>query len=150
MHEICLERQKNGVAGDEMSVPSDWLQRLRISTKEKRVVRSTYCILRICIMDYKFEEKRRDERKLFILDTEYELKGILCPCQIIDISSQGIKMRVKGILMAGDNIKISFDKHTITAKVVRVDGNIVGVMFEQLSNEELDYIMNLKTFQNLL
>ncbi len=101
-------------------------------------------------MEYKFEEKRVAERKPLILDAEYELQGVLCPCQIVDVSTQGIGMRVKGILMVGDKINIILDKHTIVAKVVRVDGNIVGVTFEKLSDKDLDYILNLKTFQNLL
>ncbi len=96
-------------------------------------------------MDYKFDDRRRDVRKPLLLDAEYELNGTLCSCNIVDISARGIGMRVKGCLIVGDKINIILDKNNITAKVVRVDGNIVGVMFDQLSNEMLNYILSLNT-----
>jgi hypothetical protein len=101
-------------------------------------------------MELTFEEKRGAQRRPLILDAQYNLGGSLCQCQIIDISSIGIGMRVKGILVAGDKIDIVLDKNNISATVVRVDGNIVGVKYEKLPDEILDYIINLKTFKNLL
>lgn len=97
-------------------------------------------------MDSKFEERRNNERKPLILDAKYEFNKTMCSCQIIDITSQGMTIRVKGFLMAGDKINITLDKNNFAATVDRVDGNIIGVKFEQLSDEQLDYIMNSKNF----
>jgi hypothetical protein len=58
-------------------------------------------------------------------------------------------MRVKGFLINGDNITISLDKHQIPAKVTGVNGNIVTVAFDEITDEELNYILNLTSFQTL-
>lgn len=89
-------------------------------------------------------EKRRAERLQLQISAFYEWNGITCPCNIIDISSVGIGMRVKGILEAGDQIVVILGKHNLKSKVVRVDGNIVGVAFEAISTDELNDIISLK------
>ncbi len=93
-----------------------------------------------------FSEKRKYERRPLQMPSVYILNDIQCPCHIIDISSQGIGMRVKGYLEIGDVVKIVLGKLDILAKVVRVEGNIIGVMFDLLTDEQLNYILELRTF----
>jgi len=89
-------------------------------------------------------EKRRAERLQLQISATYEWSGITCPCQIIDISSVGIGMRVKGILEIGDQVVVILGKHFLNSKVVRVDGNIIGVAFEAITPEQLEDIISLR------
>lgn len=94
--------------------------------------------------DGSFMDKRKYERKPMQMPATYILNDIECPCHIIDISSQGIGMRVRGCLETGDLVKIILGNMKLNAKVVRVDGNIVGVMFELLTDEQLNGILALR------
>ncbi len=94
-------------------------------------------------MDYG-EERREEERKPLVLDSEYEFNGALCPCKIINLASRSITLNVKEPLIVGNSIKIVLGKEIITAKVIRVDGDVAGAMFDKLSDEQLDYILKLK------
>lgn len=88
-----------------------------------------------------FEERRQAERTAVKKDAIYVWKKHESPCEIIDISSKGLKLRVKGILELGDDIDIKVGSQTIKAKVVHVEGNIVGVNFDQISDFQLNYLI---------
>ncbi len=95
--------------------------------------------------DY-FEERKKSERKPVCMEAVYELKGIQAACEILDISSTGLKMRVKGLLYKDDKVNIKLDKQIFPSVVMNVNGNIIGVRFEQLSDVQLNYLLKLKDF----
>ncbi len=80
------------------------------------------------------------------MEAVYELKEIQAACEILDISSIGLKMRVKGLLYKDDKVNIKLDKETFQAVVINVNGNIIGVRFEKLSDIQLNYLLKLKDF----
>lgn len=98
-------------------------------------------------MDF-FEEKRRNERSPVLITASYIFNKIESPCEIRDISSEGIKMRVKSFFVRDDIMKIKLGVQTLTGKVVRVDGNIISVKFEQLTNEQLNSILEIQQVRN--
>lgn len=91
-------------------------------------------------------EKRKAERKPTNINAFYDLNGIQGSCEISDISSTGLKMRVKGLLYEGDHINIKIDNQIYKSIVANTNGNIVGVRFEKLSDTQLNYIMKLQGF----
>ncbi len=91
-------------------------------------------------------EARKAERRPVCIDANYELKGIKAACEILDISSTGLKMRVKGLLYKDDQVNIKMDNQIFPSVVMNVDGNIIGVKFSQLSDTHLDYLLKLKDF----
>lgn len=93
-------------------------------------------------MTYNIDERQKNDKSL--LDAEYELNGAFYPCQIINILSDCLTMRVKSFFVIGDNIRIKLDKYIFRAIVAGVDGNIITMKFEQLSDEKLHFIMDLK------
>lgn len=95
--------------------------------------------------DY-FEERRKTERKSVQMEAVYELKGIQAACEILDISSTGLKMRVKGLLYENDQVNIKLDRQTFPSVVINTSGNIVAVKFEKLTDAQLNYFLKLKEF----
>lgn len=91
-------------------------------------------------------EARKAERKPVHIEAAYDLNGIKASCEILDISSTGLKMRVKGLLYKDDRINIMLDKQTFPSVVMNVDGNIIGVKFDGLSEAQMNYLLNLKDF----
>lgn len=95
-------------------------------------------------MSNPWSEKRIYERISLQLPAVYILNGTECPCHIVDISLQGIGMRVRGALDKGDTLRIILGRLDLKSTVVRVDGNIVGVTFDQLTEAQLNEILSIK------
>ena len=91
-----------------------------------------------------FADKRKFERRPLQMPAVYIWEGIECPCHVIDISSQGIGMRVKGCLAKGDVVEIVLGRLRLKSTVVRVDGNIIGVTYDLLTTEQLNEIIELR------
>jgi hypothetical protein len=94
-------------------------------------------------------ERRSFERRPLQLNANYKFNNIEYPCTIVDISLQGMGLRVKAALAVGDILEVLIEKQIIPAKIVRVDGNIVGIKYDLLTDEQLEYIINLKNFEGL-
>lgn len=91
-------------------------------------------------------EARKAERKPVCLQAVYALKGIIASCEILDISSTGLKMRVKGLLYKGDQVDIKIENQLFLSEVINVEGNIIGVKFKQLSDIQLNFLLKMKEF----
>jgi len=89
-------------------------------------------------------EKRQYERKSLEIDAEYDWCGCKCPCFIVDISLQGVGIRVRGCLTVGDNIILIIGTEKIPACIVRVDGSFVGVKFGRITDNQMNYFLELK------
>ncbi len=89
-------------------------------------------------------ERRQFERKLLEIDAEYDWNGCVCPCFIVDVSVQGVGMRVKGCLAVNDNITLMIGMEMINAIVAHVDGTFVGIKFNSLTEKQMNYILDLK------
>ena len=61
-------------------------------------------------------------------------------CEIIDLSPQGIGIRVNILLVPGDIALIKIGEHHMPAKVVRASGNLFGLWFRDLTGDQLEYI----------
>ena len=74
----------------------------------------------------------------------YYWKGNPGDATIVDISQGGIAMEIKQILVVGDIIRIQFNTsdHLIEfwGIVRNVAGNVIGVKFEEISNDAIEYI----------
>jgi hypothetical protein len=97
------------------------------------------------------DERRQYERVSVQLSSNYEQNGSLYPCNIVDLSPQGLCMRTNSLLLIGDCINIHLESNILFSKVVRTDGNIVGVWFQNLTNQQINFIKwrcNTSTGQN--
>lgn len=82
------------------------------------------------------------------LTCTYYLQGSEANGTIVDISSGGIGIEVKQILVAGDILRIKFntpDQNVIDfwGIVRNVTGNFIGVKYEEISNENRERIEHL-------
>ncbi len=91
-------------------------------------------------------EARKAARKPVCIEAAYELNGIKADCAILDISSSGLRMRVKGLLYKNDKVNIKLDDQKFPSMVVYVEGNIIDVHFMELTDSQLNYIFKLKGF----
>ncbi|NPV37861.1 MAG: PilZ domain-containing protein [Brevinematales bacterium] len=84
----------------------------------------------------------------------YSYKGCEGEGTIIDISTGGLAMEVKQIFVPGDLLRIRFRLEGVSAQeidiwgIVRsVNGTLLGIKFEEVSNENLEridqYVTNL-------
>lgn len=89
-------------------------------------------------------ETRKAERKPVHIEAFYELKGIKAACEILDISSTGLKIRVKGLLYKNDKVNIIMDDIAFSSVVISVDGNIIGTRFMGLTDSQMSYLLNRK------
>lgn len=75
----------------------------------------------------------------------YYLKGNEAEGTIVDISSGGVGLEVRQILVNGDIIRINmqlYGKNVDFWGIVRnVNGNFVGVKFEEISNENRELLL---------
>jgi hypothetical protein len=69
-----------------------------------------------------------------------ERDSIAAECDIIDISPRGIGIRVNSLLLTGDIVIIILDNHRLPAKVIRANGNLFGLLFRDLTDEQFDYV----------
>jgi hypothetical protein len=95
-------------------------------------------------VDY-FEQKKAERTKLWI-EAVYELNGIKANCDILDITSKGLKIRVKGLLYKNDRVNIIAGNQNFPSIVVNVEGNIIDIRFMEISDSQLSYIFKLKGF----
>ncbi len=89
-------------------------------------------------------EKRSFERKRIEISSFYEWNGIKCPCSIVDITSEGIGLLVKGCLALGDTINLKLGNENITVSVVRVNGSNIGTRYKDIPENQLNYILNFE------
>src|SRR5208283_1387543 len=69
-----------------------------------------------------------------------ERDGKATECEIIDISPQGLGIRVNILLVPGDIALIKIGDQHLPTKVVRANGNIFGLWFRDLSDKQLEYV----------
>ncbi len=85
-------------------------------------------------------DNRAESRTQIKLTASCEQNGSITECDIIDISPQGIGIRVKCLLVPGDEVKIILGDNTLPARVVRSNGNMAGLWFHDLGDTQLNYV----------
>ncbi len=85
-------------------------------------------------------DKRASSRVTVNQSASYMINGHVYPCEIIDLSPQGAGLRVSSLLVPGDTVNINSGDYTLPAKVVRSEGNKVGLWFHQLAVDQLNYL----------
>jgi len=95
------------------------------------------------------QERREFERKPLQLEAKYEINYKEFPCYIIDISLQGMGIRVNDPLKVGVSVKILIEQQVISGRVIRVEGNIAGIRYDLLKSKQLDYISEIKQITDI-
>ena len=92
-----------------------------------------------------FLDRRKDERKPIIMDTRYKMiNGSIESCHVNDISLGGLCIKTKGFLGIGEIIKVIFDdSHIIPSIVVRHSGELAGIKFDSISEENFSYLQQI-------
>ncbi len=88
-------------------------------------------------------ENRAAPRTPVNLHISCEQNGRVTPCEITDLSPQGIGIRINSLLVPGDKVNMIIGDHTLRAAVVRSNGNMVGLWFRDLTNDQLSYIKQI-------
>jgi hypothetical protein len=86
------------------------------------------------------EELRSFPRVAVDLHVSCERNGKVDSCEVVDISPQGIGLRINSLLVPGDKVNIIIGEQTLPATVVRSNGNLVGLWFRELTNSQSGYI----------
>jgi hypothetical protein len=85
-------------------------------------------------------DNRVSARSHIKLIASFEHDGNVTECDVIDLSPQGLGIKVNGSLATGDAINIVFGDHVLPSKVVWTDGNKVGLYFDELPDVDSRYI----------
>ncbi|GEM_PF-2255761 len=83
---------------------------------------------------------RSEHRTSINIMASCERNGNIMECDVIDISPQGAGIRVNSLLVPGDSVNIILGDHSLPSKVVRTNGNKVGLWFHDLSGAQISYI----------
>jgi hypothetical protein len=67
----------------------------------------------------------------------------IAPCEITDLSPQGISIRIDKELKPGDRVNIVSSGHILPAVVVRSDKRNTGLLFLELTNSQSSYVKRL-------
>lgn len=89
----------------------------------------------------------RATRIVVNIKATYSLRGCQGEGHIVDISTGGLGIEVKQIFVIGDLVRVTFripnshnDEVDFWGIVRNVSGNVVGLMYEELSKENMDKI----------
>ena len=93
-------------------------------------------------------ESRGIQRKSFNLNVScvniscgYNVK--ITPCEIIDLSPEGVCIKIDDQLLPGDRVNIILAGHLLPATVARSEGNKTGLLFCELTSAQSKYIKQL-------
>lgn len=95
------------------------------------------------------KQKRKNARiRINNLIANFKISGVPkeYECQILDIGTGGLGLSTTTLLYPGDKIQLNFFldgvEFHINATVSRVSGKIVGVVFDEISSNEVAKIQN--------
>src|SRR5271157_3484980 len=86
------------------------------------------------------DNKRIGQRVNVSISASCRQGGSIAPCDIVDLSPQGVGVRVKSLLVPGDVIDIIIGDKELTAKVVQAKGNLIRLNFQQLTLEKQSFV----------
>jgi hypothetical protein len=85
-------------------------------------------------------EIRSEQRTAVKFNALCDCNGTVTACDILDISPQGAGIRINSLLVAGDMVSIILGEQCLPAKVIRANGNMAGLWFQDLSADQTSYI----------
>jgi Tfp pilus assembly protein PilZ len=90
------------------------------------------------------KEKRGNHRVPSTSPVSYATRGIAYEDFLLDISAGGVFIETQAVFAVGETLSLTFPlpghQHyiTVTGRVIRVDGNGIGVQFDEAVQELLD------------
>lgn len=89
-------------------------------------------------------ERRNSERFPHYYETAYIYMGSRCECTVIDISVEGLGMRVKVPHQEGEAVTVHLSGRRFAGRIARVNGNEVGVRFESVTEAAAEDILRIR------
>ena len=94
------------------------------------------------------QQKRKKARTGVNIPAEFVLKGQSQPveCTVTDLGTGGLSINTRSTMYTGDQIEVRLrlgnQSLSVPCSVVRVSGKSIGLQFDRIPEEQMEYIQN--------